>query len=68
MISLTTMNQKEFILNSDHIEKIESVPETLITLTNGRKYIVLEMPEEVIEKIISFKQKLLSGGLWEASV
>ena len=37
MIDLTGMNNKEFILNADHIEKIEEVPETLITLTNGKK-------------------------------
>ena len=42
MIDLTAMNNTEFVLNADHIEKIECVPETLITLTNGKKYIVLE--------------------------
>ena len=42
MIDLTGMNNKEFALNADHIEKIEEVPETLITLNNGKKYIVLE--------------------------
>ena len=60
MIDLTAMNNKDFILNADHIEKIEEVPETLITLTNGKKYIVLESVEEVIEKVISYKNKIVT--------
>ena len=60
MVDLTAMNNKEFVLNADHIEKIEEVPETLITLTNGKKYIVLESVEEVIEKVISYKNKIVT--------
>ena len=60
MIDLTGMNNIEFILNADHIEKIEEVPETLITLTNGKKYIVLESVEEVIEKVIKYKNKIVT--------
>ncbi|MBD7915320.1 flagellar FlbD family protein [Clostridium sp. Sa3CUN1] len=60
MIDLTAMNNKDFVLNADHIEKIEEVPETLITLTNGKKYIVLESVEEVIEKVISYKNKIVT--------
>lgn len=60
MIDLTAMNSKEFILNADHIEKIEEVPETLITLTNGKKYIVLESIEEVIDKVIKYKNKIVT--------
>ena len=62
MIDVTAMNNKEFILNADHIEKIEEVPETLITLTNGKKYIVLESVDEVVDKVISIKIKLLLIG------
>ncbi len=60
MISLTAMNNRGFILNADHIEKIEEVPETLITLTNGKKYIVLQTVEEVVEKVIKYKNKIVT--------
>ena len=60
MIKLMGMNNTEFILNADHIEKIEEVPETLITLTNGKKYIVLESVEEVIEEVIRYKNKIVT--------
>lgn len=63
MISVTGMNHKTIYLNADHIEKMEEVPETLITLTNGKKYIVLETTEEVIKRIIEYKRKIFSLGL-----
>lgn len=60
MIDLTAMNNTEFVLNADHIEKIESVPETLITLTNGKKYIVLETVDEVKNKVIKYKNRIFT--------
>ena len=60
MIDLTGMNNKEFILNADHIEKIEEVPETLITLTNGRKNIVLESVDEVKDAVLRYKNRIFT--------
>lgn len=54
------MNNKEFILNDDHIEKIEEIPETMITLTNGKKYIVLDSLEEIRIKIIRYKSEIIN--------
>jgi flagellar protein FlbD len=60
MINVTGMNREEFILNADHIEKIERVPETIMTLTNGKKYIVLEASEEVKRKVIEYKNRIFT--------
>lgn len=60
MIDLTGMNNKDFVLNADHIEKIEEVPETIITLTNGKKYIVLDTLDEVKDKVIRYKNKIVT--------
>ena len=60
MINLTGINNKEFTLNADHIEKVEEVPETLITLTNGKKYLVLESVEEVKNEVLRYKNKIFS--------
>lgn len=60
MIVLMGMNNKEFTLNADHIEKIEEMPETIITLTNGKKYIVLETIEEVREEVIRYKNRIFN--------
>lgn len=61
MIKLRGMNGKEYVLNDSQIEKIEEVPETVITLVNGNKYIVEETVDEVIDKVIMFKKQVLKG-------
>lgn len=63
MINVTGMNHVKIVLNADHIEKMEEVPETLITLTNGKKYIVLETTEEVIKRVVEYKRKIFTLGL-----
>ena len=63
MIKLTGFNRKEFILNAEVIEKIEIMPETLITLINGKKYIVIESIDEVIEKVLKYKHRIFTGEL-----
>lgn len=61
MIKLRGMNGKDFVLNDSQIEKIEEVPETVITLVNGNKYIVEETVDEVINKVIMFKKQIFKG-------
>lgn len=63
MIRLIAMNNQEFFLNPDHIEKMESVPETVLTLSNGRKYIVNESPEQIIRYIVEFKKRIFIKGI-----
>jgi flagellar protein FlbD len=63
MIWLTGLNQKEFVLNSDLIEKIEEVPESMITLTNGKKYLVTESVEEIIKKVVKYKRGIYKFGI-----
>lgn len=62
MIELTGLNNKEFILNHIHIEKIEKVPETVITLTNGKKYLVQESVDEIIDACIKYEKKTKDFG------
>jgi len=60
MIVLHKFNGDEFALNSNHIEIIEEKPDTIITLTNDKKYLVKEKKDEIIEKIIEFQKKFSS--------
>jgi flagellar protein FlbD len=63
MIKVTGLNNKEFILNAEHIEKIEEVPECLITLINGKKYIVLESSDEVVNRVVKYKNRIFTMNL-----
>lgn len=61
MIHLTRINRAPLVLNSDLIEYIEKTPDTVVSLTNGAKLLVLESPEEIVEKVIGFRQDILRG-------
>ncbi|MCX7695803.1 MAG: flagellar FlbD family protein [Caloramator sp.] len=60
MIKLTALNNKEFYINCDLIEKIEVTPDTVITTTTNKKYVVIEDPEVIIQRIIQFKRAYMS--------
>ena len=51
MILVTKLNEKEIIINSNLIELIETTPDTTITMTTGRKIIVRETLDEIMERI-----------------
>ncbi len=61
MIKVTDMQGNEKFINCDLIEKIELIPETLVTLINGHNTIVSETPEELIESIQLFKKRCSSA-------
>jgi len=46
-----------FVLNADLIETIEATPDTVISLVTGKKYVVREKVEEVIDRIVEFRRK-----------
>lgn len=58
MIQLTRLNQTPFTLNAIYIERIESTPDTMVTLMSGKKVHVLEPVDEVAEKITAYYQKI----------
>jgi Uncharacterized protein, possibly involved in motility len=61
MISVTRLNNSEFFINPDLIETIEETPDTVITLTTGKKIIVCENAETIIGKIIVFRRKIFEN-------
>ncbi|MFL6451191.1 MAG: flagellar FlbD family protein [Bryobacteraceae bacterium] len=58
MIYLTRLNQVPLVINSDLIEHIEVTPDTVVVLTSGEKYLVLEPADEVIERVVKFRRSI----------
>ena len=58
MIEVTRFNKKKFILNCEHIETIEKTPDTVVTLVNGKRYVVSETVEDLLSKVVEYKRKL----------
>lgn len=59
MIHLTRINRVPVVLNSDLIEHVEATPDTVISLTNGQKILVLETPAEIVDRVIQFRRSVL---------
>lgn len=60
MVKLTRLNGTAMVLNSDLIKTAEASPDTMLTLINGEKMIVREELEEVVERILSYRARLLA--------
>ncbi|MCE5198764.1 MAG: flagellar FlbD family protein [Armatimonadota bacterium] len=56
MIKLTLFNEADVIVNADLIESVERTPDTLITLTTGKKVMVKETVDDVITKVVSYRR------------
>lgn len=61
MIQLTRLNHVPLIVNADLIEHVEVTPDTVVALTTGQKFMVLESAEEVVDKVIQFRKAILSS-------
>lgn len=51
-------SDNEFVLNAELIETIEETPDTVITLTNGKKLIVEESADEIVRKVMDYRRAL----------
>jgi flagellar protein FlbD len=58
VIPVTRLNGSKFTLNALLIEMIEETPDTLITLTTGKKYIVLEEASHVVSLVKNYMQQI----------
>jgi flagellar protein FlbD len=60
MITVTRLNGPAFALNPDLIERIESTPDTVITLVDGAKYVVREPVDELIARVRESKAAIIA--------
>ncbi len=58
MIQLTAFSGREVVINVLLVERIEAVPDTVITLTTGNAYVVSESVDEVISRSVEYLRSL----------
>jgi flagellar protein FlbD len=58
VIQLTRLNGHPFILNAELIKFIEQTPDTLVTLRDGEKLMVLESSEEVVRLAMDYRRSM----------
>ncbi|MGN6782682.1 MAG: flagellar FlbD family protein [Marmoricola sp.] len=62
MITLTRLSGSVFALNSDLIERVDSTPDTVITLVDGTKYVVRESLEEIVDAVRTYRGQIVALG------
>ena len=59
MIKLTRIkSHDEFVLNAELIEMIEETPDTVITLTTGKKLLVDQAMDDVVRRVMDYRRAL----------
>ncbi len=61
MIEVSKLNGDTCVVNADSIDVVETIPDTVLVLASGKKLLVLDTPEEILEKIVYFKQRIFLG-------
>ena len=57
MIKLTRLNQSEVVVNADMIEFVEAIPDTIVSLLSGKKLMVSEPVDLVMERVIEYRKR-----------
>jgi flagellar protein FlbD len=60
MILVTRLNDAQFAVNPDLIERIHASPDTTLVMVEGSKYIVKEPMPEVMQMIRAYRASVLS--------
>ncbi|HEY0187071.1 MAG TPA: flagellar FlbD family protein [Cellulomonas sp.] len=60
MIIVTRLNGAQFGVNPDLLQRVDSAPDTILTLIDGTKYIVQESMAEVIARVNEHRAQLLA--------
>lgn len=60
MIVVTRLNDSQFAINPDLIERIHENPDTTLVMVDGAKYIVTETMAEVIDLVARYRSRIVS--------
>lgn len=60
MITLTRLSGSSFVLNADLIERIDATPDSVVTLVDGKKYVVAESLEQIIDEIRTYRAQVIA--------
>ena len=58
MIAVTKLNGEHFMVNAELVELVESTPDTIVSLTTGKKYMVRETVDEIVDRIIQYRRQI----------
>ena len=60
MIVVTRLNGSRFAVNPDLVERVQASPDTTIIMVDGARFVVTESIDELIEKVVAFRARVLA--------
>jgi flagellar protein FlbD len=60
MITLTRLSGSVFVLNADLIERIDATPDSVVTLIDGKKYVVAESLDEIVDEVRTYRAQVIA--------
>ena len=62
MIKVTKINGDSIVINIDLIETVRATPDTVVSLSTGKKILVEENVDIIVKKALQFKRKVHVSG------
>ena len=63
MVEVTKLNGQKMVINGDQIERIEARPDTILSLSSGRKLLVRESVRDIVNLLTDYRRSLLQGAM-----
>ena len=61
MIHVSRLDGKDFVINCELIQSIEETPDTVLTLLNGEKFVILEAADEIVSRVIAYRRQVYAN-------
>lgn len=63
MIWVTRLDGERLLLNDDQVLYLEATHDTILVLANGERLRVHETPEEVVDRVVQWRQRSMGLSL-----
>ena len=58
MICVTLLDDREYYVNPHQIEYIETNPDTTLVMLSGKRLIVKEQVQQIIDRIVEYRRRI----------
>ena len=58
MIEVTRLDGKKYWVNPHQIESMENNPDLTLSLLSGKKVVIKETPQQVIDRIVAYRKQI----------
>jgi flagellar protein FlbD len=58
VIPIRLLNGSTLHINAELLESVSAAPDTIITLTSGRRIVASTRPEEILEAVVAYRRRI----------